>query len=500
MSFTKIKLLLQNPWYVFCILTFLYFLTRLINLEIIPIFNDESTYIRYGIHQILEPEFKPYSLLIGKEPLLPQLFGSLGNAMGDYLVGARVISVLFGFLTLSGLFALALKLENKKTALFVGILYLLSPFNLFFDRLALLDSAISAIAIWSLYFTYAIISKPNWWNAVYLGIVLGIGLYIKTTAFFFLGLVGFSSLLILISDKRIAKNNLLVSLNLFLSLGIALILYVPLYFSEYYAIHLNLLKQYTYPLTYVFSFPVKVWFLNLEKTFIWLVMFLTIPIFTLGIYGLVKNIKNLKYLFIMFWLIIPLIYEILYAKLFSGRHILLLTIPLIFFAAWTLYYLSKKRKQLFIFSLSVVLLVSLFYNFLIIFKPYELKNYYLSHAREDIESYFSGFASGYGVIESINYLKELSRRNPIIVMTRNDHGNPEDAVVAYLTYEPNITVVLVSSADQARQVYDQVDGARDIYFVTRGAYYLGLENNLKNEKKFLKPDGKDFVGVYKLEF
>lgn len=500
MSFTRIKLLLQNPWYVFCIFVFLYFLTRLINLEIIPIFNDEATYIRYGIHQILEPEFKPYSLLIGKEPLLPQFFGSLGNAMGDYLIGARVISVLFGFLTLSGLYALALKLENKKTAFFIGILYILSPFNLFFDRLALMDSAISAIAVWSLYFTYVIISKPNWWNAVYLGIVLGIGLYTKTTAYFFLGLVGLSAFLILISDKKIAKKNLLVSLNLFLSLGIALLLYIPLYFSEYYIIHLDLLKQYTYPLTYVFSFPVKVWFLNLQKTFIWLVMFLTIPIFVLGIYGIVKNIKNFKYLFIMFWLFVPLIYEILYAKLFSGRHVLLLTIPLIFFASWTLYYLNKKRKHLFIFFFSIVFIVCLFYDFLILYKPQELKNYYLGYARDDIGSYFSGFASGYGVIDSINYLKDVSYKNPIIVLTRNDHGNPEDAVVAYLSYERNITVVLINSSDQARQVYDQVGGAQEIYFVSRGAYYLGLESNLKNERKFLKPVGNDFVGVYKLEF
>src|ERR1700733_14676558 len=83
-----------------------FFLLRTINLTSLPIFNDESTYIRYGIHELNEPDHQPYSLLIGKEPLDPYLYAFVGTMIGDLLVGGRLVTIGFGFFTLVGIYSL----------------------------------------------------------------------------------------------------------------------------------------------------------------------------------------------------------------------------------------------------------------------------------------------------------------------------------------------------------------------------------------------------------
>src|SRR5579862_8197510 len=138
----------RNKKYALIILvSLLFFLPRLINLTILPIFNDESTYIRYGLYELNQPTHQPYSLLIGKEPLLPYLYAAFGSGFGDLLVGARSVTIVFGLLTLLGLYFFTKSLLDKRTALFASFFYCIAPFTVFFDRLALLDSPVSAIAI-----------------------------------------------------------------------------------------------------------------------------------------------------------------------------------------------------------------------------------------------------------------------------------------------------------------------------------------------------------------
>ena len=494
MGLEKIKSLLAKPQYLFLLLSISYFATRLINLEILPIFNDESTYIRYGIHQINEPLFKPYSLLIGKEPLLPQLFAAFGQAFGDLLLAARIISVFFGFLTLSGLFIFSYKILNTKAALIIGVLYTLCPFTLFFDRLALLDSAINSVAIWSLFLTYLIIQRPKWWMGIALGFVIGIGLYIKTTAIFYFFLPYFCLAQIFVNKQKPFSRKLLSLKIIILSSATGLIIFFPLFSNEYYKIHLELLNQYTYPLSSIFSIPIKVWINNFSSALTWLIFYLTPAVFLLGFFGMIKNLNKQKINFVYFWFFIPLVYEILYAKLFSGRHVLLLSIPLIIFAGYALSTLNKNKIISYLVIIAIVL-PCLFYNIIIWSNPIKLPDFFLGAAKKDINQYVHGFSSGYGVLPAIKYLERLAEKEPIRVITRADHGNPEDAVVAYLAYKRNISILLITKSEDL----SQLDLEKPTFFVSRGAYYLGLERFLKDEVKFEKPEDSEFIGVYRLD-
>lgn len=445
-----------------------------------------------------EPVFKAYSLLIGKEPLLPYLFAVFGSSFGDFLLGSRLVSVFFGFLTFLGLYLFSKDAFDKKIAVLIAIFYIISPFNLFFDRLAVLDSGINAVAVWSLYLTYLIIKKPKWWQSMVLGGVIACGLYIKTSSFFFLFLPLISALLVFLPKFQISKNKNMVIGVSSAAFIFAIFLYLPLYFSEYYKIHLELLKQYTYPFTSFFSFPFSVWISNFSSLILWSFYYLTPFLFFTAILGFNLLRKNPKYFFIFLWFLLPMLYEIFFAKLFTSRHILILTIPLVIFTGWAVSDLVNSKRKLASLILVGIIFFSMIGNYFILFKPSKISAFMPSKYKGDVDQYLRGFSSGYGVVEAINYIKEISAKENITVIIRNDHGNPEDAVVAYLAYNQNIRLILISDVKDFEQINSQQD-LGNAFFVSRGAYFAGMEKYLSDEKKFLKPEKNEFVGVYRVK-
>lgn len=468
-----------------------YFVTRLCNLTIIPIFNDESTYIRYGLHHITEDRYTFASLLIGKEPMMPYLYAVFGKLAGSYLVGARLATVLFGTLTLVGLYLTSKRLVNKNAALIASVFYVVCPFTLFYDRLAIMDSTVSAVAIWVLYFTHSLINKPNWKKALLLGLCIGTGLWIKSSALFYVFLPVLA-LFVYVYQKRPAKKKIAARAKAIgISLLLAVLLFAPLYAHPFYEVHKQLMKQYTYPLSNVFSFPVNIWFENSANIAKWLFFSLTPTLFVASLVGAVLYTKKKKDITTLLWFAAPLGYEVVFGKLFSDRHILLATIPLFVYLGFAVDELLRYKKTLGYALLALVIIPCIYYNYFFLTKPLGIPSYMPQAA------YTSGFASGYGVEEAINYLKEKASNQPIVVVLRNDHGNPEDAVVAYLNYEKNITVQpLNDPLNQIESVFQLVPENIPVYFVSRGGYYAGIEKYFKDEVTFEKPNNDpEYVGV-----
>jgi hypothetical protein len=478
--------------YIIVLLTILYFFSRSINLESLPIFNDESTYIRYGVHQIKEKDHKPYSLTIGKEPLMPFLYAYVGGQTQDLLLGARYVTVATGFVTLLGLFYFVFITFGRRPALFTALFYILSPFTLFFDRMALMDSAVSAVAIWSLVLTACLLKKTGWIYALGLGVVMGIGLWIKASDFFYilLPLVSYGVYYFLRGDSDF-KHGEKIGTALF----IALVIFEPLFSNSLYMEHLDLMKQYTYPVYSVFFFPVGVWLGNLGNAITWLFFYLTPPLFLLGAATLFLYRKQKKLYLTGMWLVVPFVYEILYAKLFTSRHVLLLTVPLFIFAGYGMWKLLQKQRVAGIMVLFILVGWCLFYDLRLITSVRTFPDMFVGSAMGDISQYISGASSGYGVQEAISYLRQAAASRDIIVMIRNDHGNPEDAVVAYMGYADHARVLAFIDPSQVEQIFQKTPHDTPIYYVTRSNYYGGLEKYITSEKRFYKPDSKEFVGV-----
>ena len=166
-------------------LFFGYFTTRLMNLVIIPVFADEAIYIRWAqvMRAVASLRFLPLS--DGKQPFFMWLIIPFLKIFSDPLQAGRLVSVFAGLGTMVGIFVLSyLLFKNKHLSFFSALLYVISPFAFFFDRLALADGLLSFFNIWCLVLGVCLVKKPRLDLAMILGIFLGLGLITKSPAMF----------------------------------------------------------------------------------------------------------------------------------------------------------------------------------------------------------------------------------------------------------------------------------------------------------------------------
>src|SRR5208337_2436397 len=192
----------------------------------LPIHNDEGIYLDWGWRMLNVPDMLYWSITNGdgKPPLLMWVFGFSQNLISDPLIAGRIISVFTGLATCLGLYFLAKEYFNKKVAYIASFLYILIPLFSLYDRQALMESSEAAVSVWSLFLFLRLIRKPDNKKALLLGLLLGIGYFIKGTA------LSFFFLIVLLTIYEMAKNKVKkVRGYLFLSLVASQIVLIPLY-------------------------------------------------------------------------------------------------------------------------------------------------------------------------------------------------------------------------------------------------------------------------------
>lgn len=144
---------------------------RLARLEALPIFVDE------GIHLAWAREMAATHHLLGITDggrYLPiALYALVTRGATDPLWVARACSALAGLATVLGLVGLGWALDDGESGLVAGGLAVVAPLTLFYDRMALVDALLAALAVWSLVFAalWARRARDRW--AVALGLTLG---------------------------------------------------------------------------------------------------------------------------------------------------------------------------------------------------------------------------------------------------------------------------------------------------------------------------------------
>ena len=131
----------------------LYLVTRAFSLNALPIFLDEAVHLQWAERlfnegRILRP--------VGSGRLLAVAAYGLALPFEDRLWVARLIASMAGAATLVFTMLLSHRLFGARASVVAGTLYLLSPFALVYDRLALSDGFLSAcvtglmLAVWTL--------------------------------------------------------------------------------------------------------------------------------------------------------------------------------------------------------------------------------------------------------------------------------------------------------------------------------------------------------------
>jgi 4-amino-4-deoxy-L-arabinose transferase-like glycosyltransferase len=421
-------------------LIILYLFTRLYHLTtFLPIFTDEAIYIHWSQVALNDANWRFISLTDGKQPMYVWIALISLKFIHDPLFAGRLVSVLAGFFSMIGTFFLGRELfRNTKIGLLSSLLYVLYPFALLYDKMAMYDSLVAMFTIWIFYFSILLVRYVRLDLGMILGIIAGLGMLTKTNVDLALVLLPFS-LLLFPFKKKLDKNRLIYwVIYAIVTVIIANAMYQILRLSPFFYI----IGQKN--LTFIYSFhdwirqPFAFFIGNIKSLLSWFIGYITIPVAILAASAFFLEKKYWKEkLLLLIWFIFPLVALAFFGKVIYPRFILNMTMSIIVLAAFSLFVLSQKVKQTGLRILLFIVFVSMFLvndYFILTDFPRALIPY------GDQDQLYYGWSSGVGVSQTVNYLQNQAKSGTIYVGTEGTFGLMPYALDIYLDKNPNVTL------------------------------------------------------------
>lgn len=415
----------------------LYFV-RLYHLTPLPVFADEAIYIRWSQIMSNEATLRFLPLSDGKEPLFMWILMFLIKRFSDPLFVGRLLSVFSGFGTIIGVGILSFLLfKSKKVSLIAALVYALSPFTFFFDRMALVDSMLTMFGIWSFIFAYLTAKNLRLDFAMILGFFLGFAMLTKSTAMLFILLLP-TTWILLKNKNQIFK---VIILNL-VAVVIAMGMYNILRLGPNFNLIASRNQDYIYPLNHIFVSPLdplKGHLGGIENYFylmgpIGLVLLWLIAYF-------VDFKKRWKILAILTaWAIGPILATAEYFKVVTARYVVY-TIPFFIVIGASVFLAKSKLMKvlaylaMFAFAVQAVLFD---YKLLTNVDAAPLPS-------GERTGYLTEWTAGQGIKEISDYLRTqaagLKPGEQIVVGTEGYFGTLPDGLQMYMQGVSNVTVI-----------------------------------------------------------
>jgi 4-amino-4-deoxy-L-arabinose transferase-like glycosyltransferase len=377
-------------------LMLLYLVTRLVGLTALPMFLDESWHISWSMWI---PE--------GKEWDSPWLFGKgvniFVNALlfpwaGDrYLAATRLVTVLFGGLTLLAVYAAARRLYDERTAAVAALLYLFSPYALFYDRLVLTDPVQSAFATLSLLFCVRAAQQGRARDGALLGLLLALSVFAKAS-----GLLAFLTpalaWLFLARERTRAAR----AFGVAYATSLALVAWpLKVFFATTSTVRAAVDKSQEGPFGRVVE--------NAPLAWEWVASYWTLPLLGLAAGGLLAALARRERagLFLGAGVLLPLLAYLAVSSLWFPRYLVFLTPPLSILAGAALVSLLRLMRApsgAWAGALLLVLLPALRFDFFLWTDPAKAP-------LPEVErfQFVNGWPSGYGVRDTLAFLREQAR-------------------------------------------------------------------------------------------
>jgi len=477
---------------IFLSLGLIYFITRLYNLLSLPIFTDESIYIYWAKYIAVNHSHWFMSLIDGKPPLLIWAIAGLLTILPQnlYLLAGRLPSVFAGAISLVGVYYLTVLLfRSKRIGVISSLFYIFSPFILFYDRMALFDSLLTAMLIWSVYFAIKTGMNFKIKDAVRWGIFLGLAFLAKPTAIIFLILT--PVYMLMFCDFKKIKQNL--KTIIFLDLIMLLV-------SQ--AINNVQRLSNTFPLAAVkdaqFQLPLKDFLMNpfqllggnLNAFFSWIVSYYTLPVFLLGIFCFVFlfRFEFKKTLIILSLWLIPISIFALVGREIFPRYILFTTpyffIPIAYTTDRILSF-KKKPAILGIILIGIVFYPSILFSFKILKDPATAP-----FPLTDLQQYVTQHPSGYGLDKVFVFLRKEEKQGKITVMTQGTFGLYPYAFNLEFWGDPNMNVLGRWPLDKIDPDMKQIAKTQRFYIVLKDDAMIPANLPFKFVLKSTKPGGQ----------
>jgi len=448
-----------KEWYLFFVLAFIIlgitFALRFINLTNLPVFVDEAIYIRWAQIMRAEPTLRFIPLSDGKQPLFMWVVIPFLKVFEDPLLAGRLVSTLTGLGSLVGISVFAYLLFNsKRIALVAATFYAISPYTVFFDRMALVDSMLSFFGIWFLVFSYLSIKHLRLDMAMLAGFALGGALLTKSPSLFFVILL--PSTLLLVPWKqtkgiftKIGKTISLWGVTIIIGYAIQSILRLGPGFANLGSRNLD----YVHPYTHILQSPFDPLLPHLDRAIEWLIALGPFILLVLIIIALLSNARSIpvKMLFLLLWAFLPVVVQSAYAKVFTARYIYF-TIPYMLILAASAFYFYENEAKLKVIERYTKLgkkVLPLLFVMYIVHALFVSTQLVLSPEsaplpRSERSGYLEDWTSGGGIREAAKYILEVHEsdpQKPILVGTEGYFGTLPDGLQIYLQGVPNVNVI-----------------------------------------------------------
>ena len=491
----------------FKLIIILYLTTRLVNLTSFPIFADEAIYIKWGQLSVhLPDQYKFLSVLDGKPPLHNWTIGMTNLIISDPLFSARIISVLFGLLSLV-LLDLILK-EFKlggKERLLGSLIIIFSPYWMFYTRMGLAESMLASLYFLAIYSGLSILQSPNYKNNLIFTLAIGASLWTKTSSVFYLFSLSLLPALELVRIKNkltlsdiksayFSSKSIRMALLAFLGLGIFALLSISPTFPSLFARSID----YSFKIDEILLNRKYILTNNLPNSLIWIIYYFPLPLIVLTFFN--KRV-NLIFALMAFICIVPIVIT---SKSINPRYIFPAIVPLtimVCLGAKQLLSLScnKVAKSVFLYSF---LPVSLYFNY-----PFIFNNSQTPFVLVDKNQYLYEWSSGYGIENAVNFLKNrviISDRK-ITVATEGYFGTLPDGIWIYFREFSSDKIDVYGIGQPVHEIPNELRNKaklEEVYLVVNENRLKinSLPDYIKLIEKYPRPDGRSALLLFKINY
>lgn len=474
----------------------LFFLTRIIFLDKLPIFSDEGIYIHWARVAWHDASWRFISLTDGRQPL--QTWGTIPFLKlfpQNLLFGGRMFSVVTGFISLTGLFSLLFYLFNKRTAFWGAFLYIFTPFFLFYDRIALADSAVNAGFIWILFFSILVVRTLRLDLALFFGITAGMAMLTKSSVRMFIMLSALAPIIIFNKNKKeIVKK----TLNYFILFVFVFIFAIVMYNIQRLSPFMHYIEQknntFVMPFGEFIKSPFTVFWPNLKiiphyvfSEMGWLTGFLGI----IGLVALLKYDLSLG-LYFSIWLFAPYFAIAGLSRVIFPRYLIFLATLLTIFSAYLLS--SLKSKLIKSILLIVFLLISGFYAYGFYFNLSAIP-----FPEIDKGQYVEGETAGFGAKEIMEFARDRSKEKQVVILAEGDFGLIGDVLNVFLKDDDKINIRGFWPLDE-KTLFDNQKELNEnlVYVVFSQRKEFPTNWPIKLVKKYYKPGNRTAYYLFEL--
>lgn len=522
------------------LVVFLSLFIRSYNLNSLPVFADEAIYVRWAQVMRAEPTLRFLPLSDGKQPLFMWVIIPLLKTFSDPVIAGRFVSVFTSLGTLLGVFVLTVLLFGKIreirtiveirdwlkgnidvvwVALLAAFIYAISPYSVFFDRMALADSMLAMFGVWTLFFGTITAMKMRLDTAMFTGFALGGALLTKSPSLFFVILLPSTFLFAKLGDS--SKQRVVQLIKLGVLYGVVLIVGYAMYNILRLGPNFHLIssrnQDYVFPITHVLESPTDPLKFFLHRSYEWIRTLGPVLVLIFALLSLFANARKYRnQIIILFaWFFLPILIQSEFAKVFTARYIYF-SIPYLFVLAATAFLPIVNRqedsghwgnrtvvKSVVLLALLVFTVSALRIDYLLLTNPRAAPL-----PRSERSGYLEEWTAGTGIKEASEIIRRQAENLPdgshVVVGTEGFFGTLPDAMQAYLNDLPEITVIgvgldlteipssLVESRNAGNKTYLVANSSR-LNFGEAEFTRMGLDV-VASYKKADRPDGfKEYV-------